>query len=162
MIKLFPVFLLFVAGCASVTPGPTRSDVVAGSPTSAPRIDSGAISPVVSAGSPTDELVLSKEVLAPTRSAAYEPVKIRKIVTVHTESAVVPVRIESYEIVRSAPTTQVPDFTPKEIGTSLLRELPSVAVQAEVVEVVRIQKNVVTENRTVQAQLRTESVEVVK
>lgn len=158
MLKLLP-FVLLLAGCSSVNPGPTRAS---NPPIQPVPVQSEAVSPLPSAGSPTDELVLSKEVLAPTRSAAYEPVKIRKVITTHTESAVVPVRIESYEIVRFAPTTQVPDFTPKEIGTSLLRELPSVAVQAQVVEVVKLQKNVVTENRTVQAELRTESVEVVK
>lgn len=160
MHKLLVILSVVLAGCASPIQGPTADQAVAASAGASAGVSYSA--PVSSVGSASasnaEELVLSREVLVPAKTTAPSYVGLRKIVTVQTVSQPVEIKVEGYEIVRSAPTTQVPDFTPKAIGVDLLREVPVAQVKAEVVEVIRLKKTVSTQVVPVSAEVRSESV----
>lgn len=104
------------------------------------------------------EIVLSKEVLVAGKQVVSNGgIGLSK--TVKTEKATVPVELktESYEIVRVAPNGQTPDFSPAFLYVEVTREQPVAIVQAQVVEVVRVNKKVSTEASTVSGNVRTET-----
>jgi len=89
--------------------------------------------------------------------------RIRKVV--HTEQVEQPIELrhEEIEIERVAPdAATVPDmaFQEQEIDVPVMREEPVVAKEAQVTGQVTVNKNVQTETRTVEDQVRKEDVEI--
>lgn len=106
-----------------------------------------------------EELVVGK------REVENGGVRLKKVITTQDASQPVELRVEDYSVSRVAlgdqPTDQA-DFVPREIKVDLTREEPVAETRSLLTEVVRIRKQVQTDNQVVSGTVRKEIVEVVK
>jgi uncharacterized protein (TIGR02271 family) len=125
-----------------------------------------ASSAVAPEAAPGEGLILEREeLIVGKREVENGGVRLRKIVRTQEASQPVDLQREEYNIDRVPLDNRIAqnaDFTPREIRAALMRQEPVAGVRDYVAEVIRVRKVMETDNQVVTANLRQETLEIIK